>query len=79
MPEIVAKTQNPSVPDFCFEFTIPSLMDFVTGYEEEKSLLEVCCSIVPVCPHILWNGQCECCSSFPVVEDLHFFGGQMHN
>ena len=35
LPDFVAKTQNPSVPDPCFdEFTIPSVDDFVDGNKD---------------------------------------------
>ena len=39
VPNFVAKTQNPSVPDDWFEsFTIPSLMDF-TAFDAKEMLL----------------------------------------
>ena len=42
MPEFVAKTQNPSVPDTRFEgFTIPSLKDFTDGDPDEMVLCPV--------------------------------------
>ena len=39
----MAKTQNPSVPDSCFEkFLVPSLDDFVRDYRHELLLCPIC-------------------------------------
>ena len=42
LPDFVAKTQNPSVPDPRFEeFTVPSLDDFVDGDWDELLLCSI--------------------------------------
>ena len=39
LPDFIAKTQSPSIPDSCFEeFSIPSLDDFVGDDQDELPL-----------------------------------------
>ena len=43
LPDFVAKTQNPSVPDSCFkEFSVPSVDDFVEDDRDELLMCTIC-------------------------------------
>ena len=37
-PDFTDKTQNPTVRDSCFKFTVPSLADFVVGDRDNVDL-----------------------------------------
>ena len=64
----MAKTQNPSIPDSCFEeFSVTSLDDFIGGVGDQLLL----CPIRPLCKYLTWTEQYH-----PGIEGLFVLTGR---